>query len=125
MKKSNDTVIISLAGELIRVLAERIVYIESDGNYSTMVLHDKLRHVFSFNLSHFTKILETQLKTNASRFIRVGKSIIINREYVYRVNPGKQQLILSDNRLNEAFVLTASKEALKDLKLLLEKEIAQ
>ena len=38
----NNTVILSLAGELIRVMAERIVYIESDGNYSTLVLHDKL-----------------------------------------------------------------------------------
>ena len=121
----NNTVIISLAGELIRVLPERIVYIESDGNYSTMILHDKLQQVFSFNLSHFQHILETQLKSNASRFIRVGKSIIINREYIYKINPGKQQLVLSDGRLNEAFTLTASKEALKQLKLLLEKEIAQ
>ena len=121
----NNTVIISLAGELIRVLPERIVYIESDGNYSTMVLHDKSQQVFSFNLSHFQQILEKQLKSNASRFIRVGKSIIINREYIYKINPGKQQLVLSDSRLNEAFTLTASKEALKQLKLLLEKEVIQ
>ena len=121
----NKAIILSLAGELIRVLPERIVYIESDGNYSTLILHDKLQQVFSFNLSHFQQIIEKQLKADASRFIRVGKSTIINRDYIYKINPGKQQLVLSDSRLNEAFTLTASKEALKQLKLLLEKEIIQ
>jgi len=121
----NNTVIISLAGELIRVPSERIVYIESDGNYTTMVLHDKTQQVFSFNLSHFQEILENQLKTNASRFIRVGRSIIINRDYIYKINPGRQQLVLSDSRLNEVFTLTASNEALRKLKLLLEQEIVQ
>ena len=122
----NRALIISLAGELIRVLPERIVYIESDGNYSTLILHDNLQQVFSFNLSHFQQIIERQLKkADASRFIRVGRSIIINREYIYKINPGKQQLVLSDNRLNEAFTLTASREALRQLKLLLEKEVIQ
>lgn len=122
MKKQ---IIISSTNELVRVLPQRIVYISSDGNYSTMVLHDKTEHLFTFNLSHFQKIIETQLKEDARTFIRIGKSLIINKEYIYKINMGKQLLVLSDMSLNQAFTLSASKEALRQLKLLLETEITK
>ena len=112
MKKQ---IIISSTNELVRVLPERIVYISSDGNYSTMVLHDKTEHLFTFNLSYFQKLIEKQLKDEASQFIRIGKSLIINRDYIYRINLTKQQLVMSDMALNQAFMLSASKEALKQL----------
>lgn len=116
-------IIISTTNELVRVYPERIVYISSDGNYSMMVLHDKSEHLFSFNLSHFQQIIEKQMKTEASLFIRIGKSLIINREYIYKINIGKQSLVLSDMKIEHTFVLSASREALKQLKSLLEKEI--
>ena len=116
-------IIISTTNELVRVYLERIVYISSDGNYSMMVLHDKSEHLFSFNLSHFQQIIEKQMKTEASLFIRIGKSLIINREYIYKINLGKQSLVLSDMKIEHTFVLSASREALKQLKSLLEKEI--
>ena len=81
--------IISTVNELVRVYPERIVYISSDGNYSVMVLHDKTEHLFSFNLSHFQQLIEKQLKADASLFIRIGKGLIINREYIYKINVGK------------------------------------
>ena len=122
MKKQ---IIISATNELVRVLPERIVYISSDGNYSTMVLHDKTEHLFTFNLSHFQKLIEQQLKDEANQFIRIGKSLIINRNYIYRINLTKQQLVMSDMALNQAFMLSASKEALKQLKQYLENQIKQ
>jgi DNA-binding LytR/AlgR family response regulator len=88
-----------------------------------MVLHDKTEHLFTFNLSHFQKLIEKQLKDEASQFIRIGKSLIINRDYIYRINLTKQQLVMSDMALNQAFMLSASKEALKQLKQLLEDEL--
>jgi DNA-binding LytR/AlgR family response regulator len=88
-----------------------------------MVLHDKTEHLFTFNLSHFQKLIEKQLKDEASQFIRIGKSLIINRDYIYRINLAKQQLVMSDMALNQAFMLSASKEALKQLKQLLENEL--
>ena len=110
-------IIISTTNELVRVYPERIVYISSDGNYSMMVLHDKSEHLFSFNLSHFQQIIEKQMKTEASLFIRIGKSLIINREYIYKINLGKQSLVLSDMKIEHTFVLSASREALKQLKV--------
>ena len=115
--------IISTTNELIRVKPERVVYISSDGNYSTIILNDRTEHVFTFNLSQCLKIIEAQLKEEASTFIRIGKSLIINRDYIYKINITKQLLVLSDMSFNESFNLVASKEALKQLKILQEKEI--
>ena len=115
--------IISTTNELIRVKPERVVYISSDGNYSTIILNDRTEHVFTFNLSQCQKIIEAQLKEEASTFIRIGKSLIINRDYIYKINITKQLLVLSDMSFNESFNLVASKEAMKQLKILLEKEI--
>lgn len=115
-------ILITTSNELIRVYPERIVYISSDGNYSVMVLHDKTEHLFSFNLSHFQQILEEQMKAEASVFIRIGKSLIINQMYIYKINIGKQTLVMADMKLAHSFTLSASKEALKQLKCLIERE---
>lgn len=120
MKKQ---IIISSTNELVRVQPKRIVYISSDGNYSTMVLHDQMEHLFTMNLAHIQQELEKQLEEEAQIFIRIGKSLIINRSYIYKINVGKQQLVLSDMMLPQVFTLSASKEALKQLKQLLENEI--
>ena len=122
---SNKVLIISNANELVRVKPERIVYVESDGNYSTMVLHDKTEHVFTMNLAHFQQMIEEQLGKEAMTFIRIGKQLIVNRAYIFKINPNKQQLIMSDMDVNIAFDLQASKEALKQLKALMESEIGK
>ena len=116
----SKVIIISNANELVRVKPERVVYIVSDGNYSTMVLHDNTKHVFTMNLAHCQELLEHQLGKEADTFIRIGKQLIINREYIFKINVNKQQLIMSDMAFNQAFTLQASKEALKQLKAYLE-----
>ena len=118
----NKILIISNSNELVRVKPERIVYVESDGNYSTLVLHDKTEQVFTMNLAHFQQMIEEQLGKEAMTFIRIGKQLIVNRAYIFKINPNKQQLIMSDMDVNIAFDLQASKEALKQLKALLESQ---
>lgn len=122
---SNKVLIISNANELFRVKPERVVYVESDGNYSTMVLHDKTELVFTMNLAHCQQLIEEQLGKEAETFIRIGKQLIVNRAYIFKVNPTKQQLIMSNMKVNNAFELQASKEALKQLKAYLESTIGK
>lgn len=55
-----------------------------------------------------------QLKNNF--FIRVGKSLIVNKKYIYVINISTQDLLLSGSRLSVEFKLRASKDALKELK---------
>lgn len=122
MKKS---IVISNTNELVRVAPERVVYFASDGNYSTMVLHDMSEYVFTMNLAHCQELLERQLGHDASTFIRIGKQLIVNREYIYKINLNRQKLILSDILLTQDFELSASREALKQLKALLESEVKE
>lgn len=119
---SNRVLIISNVNELVRIKPERVVYVVSDGNYSTMVLHDQTELVFTMNLAHCQQMMEEQLGKDAMTFIRLGKQLIVNRTYIFKVNPQKQQLIMSNNEVNVAFTLQASKEALKQLKVLIESE---
>lgn len=116
------SIIISNQNELVRILPERIIYVASDGNYSTFVMHDKTEQVFTMNLARSMEELVRQLGREAQTFIRIGKSLIVNRIYIYRVNVQRQQLVMSDQTTNQAFTLQASKEALRQLKELLETE---
>lgn len=116
-------VIIFTANELIRIQPEVIVYAISEGNYTTVVLMDLTEHLFAFNLSHLEDLLHEQLGEEDAMFIRTGKRLIINREYIYKVNISKQQLILADIRNNRSFSLSASKVALRQLKSYLESQL--
>ena len=117
-----EIITITNANDLVRMRAERIIYVASDGNYSTFVLHDKTKQTFSINLAKSMEELERQLGREAQMFIRIGKSLIVNRMYIYRVSVVRQQLVMSDMTTNEAITLQASKEALRQLKALLEAE---
>ena len=121
----NKVLIISNTNELVKIKPERVVYIESDGNYSTMVLHDKTKQVFTMNLAHCQQLIEEQLGKEAETFIRIGKQLIVNRSYIFKVNPTKQQLIMSNMEVNQAVELSASKEALKQLKAYLESTVGK
>lgn len=121
----SKALIISNTNELVRVKPERVVYIESDGNYSTMVLHDRTEHLFTMNLVHCQQLIEQQLGKEAEIFIRLGKQLIVNRAYIYKINVNRQQLIMADMALNEAFTLQASKEALRQLKAYIESTIGK
>ena len=55
-----------------------------------------------------------QLKNNF--FIRVGKSLIVKKKYIYVINISTQELLLSGSRLSVEFKIRASKDALKELK---------
>lgn len=121
----NKALIISTVNELVRVKPERVVYINSDGNYSTMVLHDKSEHVFTMNLAHCQQLIEDQLGKEAETFIRLGKQLIINREYIFKINVNKQTLMMADMALNHVFTLSASKEALRQLKIFMESNMGK
>lgn len=121
MLKMKKHIVISTSVDLVRISPERVVYVASDGNYSTIVQSDGETRVLTFQLGQIEKIMSEQLGSEGNTFIRIGKSLIINRSYIYYINVQKQKLILSDNATFSHSV-SASKEALKQLKELLEKE---
>ena len=103
--------IISTANDLVRIAPERIVYISSDGNYSTMVQADGEMRMLSYQLGQIERMIFTQLGSAGEQFIRIGKSLIIN-----------QKLVLSD-AVSFSHTVSASQEALKQLKEHIEMEV--
>lgn len=67
------------------------------------------------NLTSMQTILSKNLKEAASIFARVGKSHIINLNYVYNIAIICQKLILSDGEFF-AYTLNISKDSLKKLR---------
>ena len=68
--------------------------------------------MLSFQLGQIEKMIASQLGVEGNIFIRIGKSLIINRSYIYYINIPKQKLTLSDV-LSFNHSVTASKEAFK------------
>jgi DNA-binding LytR/AlgR family response regulator len=101
--------------EFYRIDITKIVYFEADGNYTNIVLNNKVKGTVCMNLSSMQQILSTSLKKSAAIFARVGKRYIINLNYVYQIAVLRQKLELSDGE-NFDYTLTLSKEALKGLK---------
>jgi len=110
---------ISTSTELVRVQTEDIVFVQADGNYSDVYLFNGKPHKMTFKLHFFDEVFQ-KLKSNI--FVRVGKSLIVNKNYIYVINLTTQELLLTGSRLKSEFRLKASKEALKDLKALMEQE---
>lgn len=116
-----EHLIISTVNDLLRVHHDSIVYISSDGNYSQMLLVGGDMRVLTIQLGQMERLIEDQLGSYRRQFIRIGKSLIVNRNYIFYIHPSRQQLVLSDSR-NERYTLQASKEALRQLKQLIEQE---
>ncbi len=107
--------------ELIRVPSGAVVFIKADGNYSAITMADGSNYVLTMQLGQIEKHIAEMIKGNDNRFIRIGKSLIVNREFITFINPARQKLTLSDCRSFRHDV-SASREALKALKELIETE---
>ena len=106
-------------------------YVRADGNYSDLVLTNGQRRKMTFQLHFFDEVFQ-QLQNNM--FVRVGRSLIVNKRYIYVINLTEQQLILSGGDLKEPIVfygqskadspqnISLAREGLRQLKELLENE---
>ena len=111
---------ITTSAEMVRVRTDEIIYVCADGNYSDLVLTNGRKRKMTFQL-HFFEDAFKQLHNNM--FVRVGRSLIGNKRYVYVINLKEQLLVMSGQQLNsEVKQLKVSRDALKQLMDLLIKE---
>lgn len=101
--------------ELIKIKVSNIMYFEADGNYTNIVLTNKLKASVCMNLSAMERVLADKLKENVAVFARIGKSYILNLGYVYQLNIQRKRLVMSDYQ-DSTYSLELSKLALKKLK---------
>ena len=101
--------------EFDRIDIARIICFQSDGNYTNVVLTNKVKVVLGISLSKMEKHLSDSLKDKARCFVRVGKSCIINVNFILRINVLKQYIVLTDYDTSN-YQVSISKDALKKLK---------
>ena len=112
-------VVISKGTELLRVPSARLVFISADGNYSNVVTQDNHSRMVSYQLGQLEDLIGAQLGDSENNFLRLGRGLIINSDFVYSIDIAKQQLILSDC-LTCYHELSASREVLIKLKAYLD-----
>ena len=111
---------ISTTAEMVRVATDEIVYVQADGNYSDLVLTNCKRRKMTIQIHYFEDIFQ-QLRRNM--FVRVGRSLIVNKRYIYVINLTEQLLLFGGQQIKEDIApVRVSREALKQLKEQLEKE---
>ena len=112
-------IIISKGTEFLRIPQAKLVYISSEGNYSNVVTADNRQRLVAFQLGQIEDMIGEQLGDQGSNFLRIGRKLIINTDYLYSIDITLQQLILSDcaGCYHE---LTASREVLIKLKAYIE-----
>lgn len=114
-KTENRHLIVSNSIELLRFAAEHILYIEGEGNYSSIHLVGGSTKQVVVQLGTLSEMISEQMPQVGKIFCRVGKSCIINFSYIYSINPQKKMLVLRDKQLND-YSISASVDALKKLK---------
>ncbi|MDE6689626.1 MAG: LytTR family transcriptional regulator DNA-binding domain-containing protein, partial [Prevotella sp.] len=77
-----------------------IAVVQANGNYSRIVYITKKEVSLTIGISKLEEALKVY-NGKKNRFIRLGRSFIINHSYLTKVDVLKQILILSDNNKNE------------------------
>lgn len=112
---------INTRDELCCIETDLIAVVQANGNYSKIVYITKKEVILTTSISK----LEVSLKSynnKKNRFIRLGRSYIINHSYLTRIDVLKQIMVLSDNDKNEIRV-PIPKNILKSYKNAIAKSI--
>lgn len=80
--------------ELTAIDSEDIAVIQANGNYSKIVTIYRKEIMLT---SGITKVEEVLMSANdaRSRFVRIGRSLVVNHSYLQKIDLIKQQMVLS------------------------------
>lgn len=117
--RSVKHIVISKGTELLRVPKDCLMYVSSDGNYSNVVTADGGSRLVCLQLGQIEDLIADQLGDSGGNFLRLGRSLIINTDYIFFIDVARQLLVLSDCKAS-SHELTASREVLVKLKAYIE-----
>ena len=107
--------------ELVCIDANKIAIVQANGNYSRVVYITKRDFMLTHGISKLEEILKCY-NGKDNRFIRLGRSFIINHVFLQKIDMQKQMVVLSDGDKNEIRV-TIPKPILKTYKQAVVKSI--
>ena len=100
--------------ELNTINPSMVAAVQAKGNYSRVVYITHKEIMLTLGVSKMEHLLKTNT-TPPNRFIRLGRSIIINHRYLRKIDLQKQILLLSDGQVSDIRI-TVPKRTLKAYK---------
>lgn len=92
----SKTIVISKGTEFYRIPADRLVYAKAERNYSTVVTQDNRETVVSLQLGQIEDLIDNQLGDAGSNFVRLGRGLLINTDFIFSIDTSLQRIVLSD-----------------------------
>lgn len=86
--------------EVLYLHLRNILYIQADGNYCDIYLADGgVLNTLTYQRAEIAKMMDEQIPVDIrKRFVLVGKSYMVNTDYVLRIQPSKQLLTFMVNQ---------------------------
>ena len=117
--------IIKNKSEVLYLRLNDILYIQADGNYCNINLADGgVINTLTYQRAEIARMLEEQLPNDViGRFALLGRSYLINTDYVLRIQPSKQLLTFRVNKYGtiKKISIKATANALQQLEIVMEK----
>ncbi len=114
-------IIFNTRDQLVSIDTTQIAVVQADGNYSRILFINKREISLTYGISKMEEILKSH-SGKRERFVRLGRSIIVNHAYLYRIDLLRQQLVLTSEGGQEVR-LNLSKKLLKPYKEAIVKSI--
>lgn len=114
----NNTVKLTLntRDEMLVIDIERVAYMQADGNLTQIHYIAGERLTVSLGISKMETLLAGTYPTGThSPFYRLGRSLIVNQQYLQNISLPRQKLVLSDC-IGNRHELSVSKVVLKEYK---------
>lgn len=106
--------------ELTAIDSENIAVVQANGNYSKIVTIYRKEIMLTSGITKVEEVLKSVNDTK-SRFVRVGRSLVVNHSYLQKIDLIKQQMVLSCQ--GNEIKINASKKTLKVYKDAIAKSI--
>ena len=110
---------ISTPTELLRIPSDKLMFITASGNFSKVYNTDGHCRLVSQQLGQIESIIVDQLGEDQTPFLRIGRSLIVHRDYIYDIDTTNQTIVIT-NYNGQYYTQTASKQALMSTKYILE-----
>lgn len=99
--------------ELTRINLDEVMYASSDGNYVQLFLRSGRRLSLLASMQNLEQLV-TDIPDR--RFIRIGRSHLINTTYLSQVNSLRRTIILADDETKETATISVSKDSIRLLR---------
>lgn len=114
-----NVLIIKNRNEALYLQLDRILYIQADGNYCNIYFSDgSILNTLTYQRAEMARMIQEQVSEEYSKqFVMLGKSYLVNIDYVLRIQPSKQLLTFNVNQFGttQKINLMATKKALNQL----------